>query len=77
MKGNNTIKFNTASLIEAVQEYLDKRFLPEHRVKVTNVNLDRSGQLGDGDCPALVHIAEEGTAQVDRLTAGVIKKGDA
>jgi hypothetical protein len=36
MKGSNTLLLNKATIIEAIQEYLDKRTLPTGRVRVTN-----------------------------------------
>ena len=35
MKGNNELKLNEATIIDAVQEYLDKRYTP--KVVVTSV----------------------------------------
>ena len=32
MKGNNELRWNEATIIEAVQEYLDKRYTPKVRV---------------------------------------------
>jgi len=51
MKGNNMIQLNQATLIEAIQEYLDKRWSgPEQKVMavtVTRVNNEYgSGTLG-------------------------------
>lgn len=37
MKGSNTLLLNKATIIEAVQEYLDKRTMPSGRVRVSNV----------------------------------------
>jgi hypothetical protein len=37
MIGANTLQLNTATMIDAVQEYLDTRLLIAHRVKVTDV----------------------------------------
>jgi hypothetical protein len=42
MKGNNTIELNTASMIEALQEYLDKR-MGEYAPKVTDVKYSKPG----------------------------------
>lgn len=38
MKGNNTILMNGATMMEALQEYLDKRYNPV--VKVVDVKYD-------------------------------------
>lgn len=35
MRGNNTLQLNKATLIEALQEYFDKRYNPN--IKVLNV----------------------------------------
>ena len=37
MIGNNEIRFNQATMKEAVQEYLSKRAMPCGQVEVTNV----------------------------------------
>ncbi len=37
MVGSNTLALNTATMIEAVQEYLNNRFVMNHEVTVTNV----------------------------------------
>ena len=42
MKGNNMLTLNTATIIEAVQEYLDKRLTSDARVRVTDVSPDSS-----------------------------------
>lgn len=42
MKGNNMLALNTATIIEAVQEYLDKRLTSNARVRVTDVSQDSS-----------------------------------
>lgn len=46
MKGNNTLELNEATLIEAMQEYLDKR-MTEHSPRVTAVKSSKVG-LSDG-----------------------------
>ena len=41
MKGNNTLRLNGATLTEALQEYLDKRYNPKVTVAgVTMLTLD-------------------------------------
>lgn len=42
MKGNNTLELNTATIIEALQEYLDKR-MGEFAPKVTDVTGQQEG----------------------------------
>lgn len=37
MRGRNELVLNTATMIEAVQEYLDKRTTDEGRVKVVDI----------------------------------------
>jgi hypothetical protein len=39
MIGNNVFLFNTATMMEAMQEYLDKR-MSEYAPQVTNVNYE-------------------------------------
>ena len=46
MKGNNTLELNEAALIEAMQEYLDRR-MTDYAPKVTAVKSSRIG-LSDG-----------------------------
>lgn len=41
MKGNNELHLNEATIIEAVQEYLAKRYTPTP--KVTSVAMEKSG----------------------------------
>ena len=38
MKGSNTLLFNQATMVHALQEYLDKRYTPG--VTVTGIKLD-------------------------------------
>jgi hypothetical protein len=38
MKGNNVMHLNSATLIEAVQEYLDKRITPNIKVESVLAN---------------------------------------
>ena len=45
MKGSNDLRWNEATIIEAVQEYLDKRYTPN--VTVTSVKSE-SKNYGDG-----------------------------
>ena len=40
MKGTNTLTLNGATLIEALQEYFDKRITPN--IKVVSVSADQS-----------------------------------
>ena len=50
MVGNNTIVINTATMIEAMQEYFDKRYTP--KFKVIGVSKDISNTTyssGTGD----------------------------
>lgn len=47
MKGNNTLTWNKATMIEAVQEYLDKRYTP--RIEVTNVQFGATGSRDSFD----------------------------
>lgn len=42
MRGKNTIQMNTATVIEAVQEYLDRRFM---RDAPRVVNFDKHGAM--------------------------------
>lgn len=42
MIGRNTMSLNTATMIEAMQEYLDKR-MGEHAPRVMNVEADSRG----------------------------------
>lgn len=44
MKGNNVFTLNQATMIEAVQEYLDKRYSP--KVNVATVRANTSGTYG-------------------------------
>lgn len=46
MKGNNVIYLNTATLIEAVQEYLDKRITPNIRVESVLANSSTAYEQG-------------------------------
>ena len=43
MKGNNSLIFNTATMIEALQEYLNKR-MSDFAPKVTGVCLENSSR---------------------------------
>lgn len=38
MKGSNTLRLNEATLIEALQEYFDKRTISPHQFQVTDVS---------------------------------------
>jgi len=42
VKGNNTLELNEATLIEAMQEYLDKR-MTDYAPKVTSVKSSKVG----------------------------------
>ena len=37
MKGSNEIRLNSASMVEAVQEYFDKRTLPSGKFEVKSI----------------------------------------
>jgi hypothetical protein len=54
MKGNNELRLNQATLIEAVQEYLAKRYTPTP--KVNSVELSKEGY---GDPLFLVKVEEQ------------------
>lgn len=45
MKGNNIIKLNEATVIEAVQEYLDKRVHDDFRQRVNAVVPEDQGHV--------------------------------
>jgi len=54
MRGNNTFMLNGATMIEAVQEYLDKRMTPAPKVN--------SVAWGNGDGVFVVKVQEAPTA---------------
>lgn len=45
MKGNNTLVLNEATMIEAIQEYLDKR-MPQHAPNVQAVTSAKGASYG-------------------------------
>ena len=57
MKGSNTLLLNQATVIEALQEYLDKRYEP--KVKVVSVNKDASQSYGDDSFKVLISEPEK------------------
>lgn len=44
MRGNNTLHLNEATIIEAVQEYLDKRYTPTPKVTGIDLSSDYTGK---------------------------------
>ena len=43
MKGNNTLNLNEATMIEAVQLYLDSKMIPGQSPTVSSVTMSRDG----------------------------------
>ena len=48
MKGSNTIQFNEATIIAAVQEYLDKRYTPNIQVQSVKATSSGAGYATQG-----------------------------
>lgn len=66
MIGNNTLQFNEATMMQAVQEYLDNRFIDSGKVIVKSVkkaSLDNIFEIG---------VSSEGVAIGERVTASEI-----
>jgi hypothetical protein len=47
MKGNNTLILNEATMIEAVQFWLDSKIVPSQSPKVTSVKHDKTDAYSD------------------------------
>ena len=63
MKGSNELHLNQATIIEAIQEYLDKRYTPKPRV--VSVSTESKGY---GEKQKFTVIVEELVANVEKTT---------
>lgn len=54
MKGQNEIRFNQATIVDAVQEYLAKRYTPTPKVESVEWKSESRGYGNDGSFVVLV-----------------------